>query len=48
MELPAEATISKLNVLATAKLSELSSKASPAEQIAVAALIGNVTTSTIS
>jgi len=46
-EFPTEEVIVKLDILATARLSELSGKASLAEQSAITSLIGNVATSTI-
>ena len=47
VEFPANDVVVKLNMLATARLSELLNKATPAEQAAVKALIGDVTTSTV-
>ena len=47
VELPSVETIKKLDLLATARLSELSIMATPAEKAAVKKLIGDVTTSII-
>jgi hypothetical protein len=46
VEFPTEEDIVKLDKLATARLSELSGKASLAEQSAITSLIGNIATST--
>jgi hypothetical protein len=47
VELPAVETIKKLDLLATARLSELSLLAAPAEKAASKSLIGDVTMSVI-
>ena len=44
VEFPDMSTVTKLNMLATSRLSELVKNASPAEKSAVAKLIGNVKT----
>jgi len=47
VELPTNETIKKLDLLATARLTELTSLATPAEKVALKALIGDVTTTTV-
>jgi hypothetical protein len=45
--LPANETIKKLDLLATARLTELAITATPAEKVAVKALIGDVSSTTV-
>jgi hypothetical protein len=46
-ELPDQETLKKLDLLATAKLSELGNQAPVAETVAVKVLIGDVTSTTV-
>jgi hypothetical protein len=48
IEFPSLEIITKLNMLATAKLSELKSRGTLAEQAAIEKLIGNLSTGSIS
>jgi len=47
VDLPSTEIIKKLDLLATARLTELASLAPPSEKVAVKALIGDVTSTTV-